>query len=205
MQIDLMQHSDNLGYSQIAAWADQAGVDLREYRPDLGDDIATINPAKVDGLIVLGGPQSVNDEESWLAAERIIIRSLGKMQRPVFGIGLGAQQIVRAFGAAVLPLTTPTHGLVQLHDSQGGDDFTAVTWNDETISELPGAQTLFAAADGRPAGFAYHDNIVGLQFHPELTGADLQTFYAAQRQPAPQFNSAAATRKLNSILSKLFS
>lgn len=203
MQIDLMQHSDKLGYGRIKTWAAGADVDLRKYRPDLGDKIAQINPAAVDGLIVLGGPQDVEDDASWIAAERIIIRSLGKLQRPVLGIGFGARQIVRAFGAAVAPVADPRLGITRVEDCAASNEFFAYSWTSAGLGELPGAKTLFKTDAGAVAGFAYHDNIVGLQFHPEFSAADLAAL-AAEKAKVPAGADSGAAVRLSAILQRLF-
>ena len=101
MKLTVMQHTDTEDLGTIKDWAADKQVDMVTYRPDQGDPIAQLNPAEMDGLILLGGPMSVNDDFDWLAAERILIRSLNKLGRPVLGICLGAQQITKAFGANV--------------------------------------------------------------------------------------------------------
>ncbi|MEE1524291.1 MAG: type 1 glutamine amidotransferase, partial [Lacticaseibacillus paracasei] len=93
MKLTVMQHTDTEDLGTIKDWAADKQVDIVTYRPDQGDPIAQLNPAEMDGLILLGGPMSVNDDFDWLAAERILIRSLNKLGRPVLGICLGAQQI----------------------------------------------------------------------------------------------------------------
>ncbi|MBE7901394.1 type 1 glutamine amidotransferase, partial [Paenibacillus polymyxa] len=101
MKLTVMQHANAEDLGVIKEWAADQGIETVTYRPDQGDPIAQLNPADIDGLIVLGGPMSVNDDLDWLAAERILIRSLNKLNRPVLGICLGAQQITKAFGANV--------------------------------------------------------------------------------------------------------
>ena len=85
MKLTVMQHADAEDLGVIKEWAADQGIETVTYRPDQGDPIAQLNPADIDGLIVLGGPMSVNDDLDWLAAERILIRSLNKLNRPVLG------------------------------------------------------------------------------------------------------------------------
>lgn len=203
MQIEVMQHTPIEEPGAIAVWAQEHDVELNVHRIDIGDDIKTLNPAAMDALIVLGGPQSVNDDDDWLAAERIIIRSLAKLGRPVLGICLGAQQIVRAFGAPVFTADEPEYGYQQVRDLVSGADFTAFQWHGEEMAELPGAKQLYTNAVGTNEGFVYHDNIVGLQFHLEMTSAMIDELYASENK-MPVADQPVAVDRLNAILDQLF-
>lgn len=83
MKLTEMQHANAEDLGVIKEWAAEEGIETETYRPDQGDPIAQLNPADIDGLIVLGGPMSVNDDLDWLAAERILSCSLNKLNRPV--------------------------------------------------------------------------------------------------------------------------
>jgi len=52
-------------------------------------------------LIVLGAPQSVNDNLSYLKDEERLIQDFVSQEKPVLGICLGSQLIAKAFGAKV--------------------------------------------------------------------------------------------------------
>ncbi len=52
-----------------------------------------------DGMIVMGGPQSANDQE--MAAEIHFIQQALDTKTPILGICLGAQLIAKALGAHV--------------------------------------------------------------------------------------------------------
>ena len=204
MQIEVMQHTPIEDPGLITQWAEAHDIRLNVHRIDIGDNIKVLNPAAMDALIVLGGPQSVNDDDDWLAAERIIIRSLAKLGRPVLGICLGAQQIVRAFGAPVFAADNPEHGYMPVTDVKTGTDFTAFQWHDEEMADLPGAERLYTNADGANQGFVYHDNIVGLQFHLEMTGAMIDELRVDAGE-APVADVAMETTRLTTILDQLFS
>ena len=119
MKLTVMQHANAEDLGVIKEWAADQGIETVTYRPDQGDPIAQLNPADIDGLIVLGGPMSVNDDLDWLAAERILIRSLNKLNRPVLGICLGAQQITKAFGANVYRMPKPEEGIGTVKGTDG--------------------------------------------------------------------------------------
>ena len=56
---------------------------------------------KPDAIIILGAPESANDDLSYLKKELELIREAVKKEIPVLGICLGAQLIAKAFGARV--------------------------------------------------------------------------------------------------------
>ena len=63
---------------------------------DLGDPL---DLGAHDGIIVMGGPQSANDQE--LAGELHFIQQALDTKTPLLGICLGAQLIAKALGAHV--------------------------------------------------------------------------------------------------------
>ncbi|MGD0277670.1 MAG: gamma-glutamyl-gamma-aminobutyrate hydrolase family protein [Smithella sp.] len=58
---------------------------------------------KIDPLLVLGGPMSVNDEDKipWLVSEKQFICEAINSGKPVLGICLGAQLIASAAGIRI--------------------------------------------------------------------------------------------------------
>jgi GMP synthase-like glutamine amidotransferase len=62
------------------------------------EKIPETNP---DAIIILGAPESANDDLPYLRQEMEIIRESVKKEIPVLGICLGSQLIAKAFGAQV--------------------------------------------------------------------------------------------------------
>ena len=60
-----------------------------------------IPETKHDAVIILGAPESANDDLMYLKQEMEIIRESVKKEIPVLGICLGSQLIAKAFGARV--------------------------------------------------------------------------------------------------------
>ena len=60
-----------------------------------------IPQAKYDAIIILGAPESANDNLSYLKQEMELIQDSVKKEIPVLGICLGSQLIAKAFGARV--------------------------------------------------------------------------------------------------------
>lgn len=205
MKLTVMQHANAEDLGVIKEWAADQGIETVTYRPDQGDPIAQLNPADIDGLIVLGGPMSVNDDLDWLAAERILIRSLNKLNRPVLGICLGAQQITKALGANVYRMPKPEEGIGTVKGTDG-TLLNVFHWHGEAMSRLPGSQILYENEHALQ-GFAYHERIVGLQFHLEVTPAMITAIGAVADKPQAPVNEALLEpghQVLTAILERLF-
>ena len=81
-----------------------AGVELREVRLRDGDPLPDLD--EIDGLLSLGGEQSVRDIESdpVLTAEAAFMREAVERGMPVLGVCLGAQLLAHALGGRVFKL-----------------------------------------------------------------------------------------------------
>ena len=141
---------------------------------DLGD---TLHLGAHTGIIVMGGPQSANDEE--MAAELHFIEQALKAKTPVLGICLGAQLIAKALGAQVFRNREKEIGWapVYLTEARLGDPVfgglaspsTFFHWHSETFTLPPGAVSLAYSEKCRQQAFRFHDTVYGIQFHPEIT------------------------------------
>ncbi len=141
-------------------------------------------PAGLDraGLVLMGGPMSVNDQDRhpWLEDEQALIRDAVGDGRPVLGVCLGAQLIARALGARVYP-SVPERGWRTLAGAPRNPlfppAFPAFELHGETF-DLPEGATLLATGDAvRHQAFAI-GSALGLQFHLEATPAVIAAWTA---------------------------
>ncbi len=127
-------------------------------------------------LIVLGGPQSVNDNLSYLRDEEQLIRNFVSKEKPVLGICLGSQLIAKAFGASVHPGVKKEIGFY--HDlikddtnsklfSGFANPFTVFHWHGDTFDLPQNAIRLAHSNDYENQAFLLQ-SAVGLQFHLEV-------------------------------------
>ena len=131
----------------------------------------------VSHLIFMGGPMSVNDEETypWLKQEKDLIRRSVKAGQKVLGICLGAQLIASAHGARVYPFVQESgwHPLNRAPRVSGifsefPEQFHVFQLHGETF-EIPYGGSLLAYGNNvRNQAFSYR-NALGLQFHLEMT------------------------------------
>lgn len=159
---------------------------------------ADIENASPDLLIVLGGPVSATDENDYpfLASELRLLERRLAANRPTLGICLGGQLMARALGAKVAPAERGEIGWKALNLSDDGrrsplrhfDGEPVFHWHGDAFTLPPGAVSLASTPDCPHQAFSKGWNILGLQFHPEVTPASLETWYVghyrALRDPA---------------------
>lgn len=178
MRIHYFQHVPFEGLGYIETWLHEANAEVSSTR--FFEDASLPRLAAIDGLIVLGGPMSVNegDAHPWLEAEtRYIAEAIG-LGKPVLGICLGAQLIAKALGAAVyangkreigwFPIQRiepwPLDGACWLPQQ-----VEVFHWHGETFDLPPGTVRLASSAACANQAFALGAKVLGLQFHLEVT------------------------------------
>ena len=164
-----------------------SGIEGSGYLGDLlkndGFKIKSIN-AKHDKIplndfslvVILGAPESANDDLFYLKAEQELIKNLVEKDIPVLGICLGSQLIAKTFGAKVYPGSKKEIGFY--HDlkissnsslfSNFNNPFTVFHWHGDTFDLPPDAIRLVSSDDYLNQAFQYK-SAIGLQFHLEVT------------------------------------
>ncbi len=126
-------------------------------------------------LVVLGAPQSANDNLSYLKDEERLIQDFVSQEKPVLGICLGSQLIAKAFGAKVYRAEKKEIGFY--HDlvidnsnsklfSGFENPFTVFHWHGETF-DLPKNAVRLVHSNNINQAFQL-DSAIGLQFHLEV-------------------------------------
>jgi GMP synthase (glutamine-hydrolysing) len=153
------------------------------------DDLGRAYAEDPDLLVVLGGPISVNDAARFpfLAQEQAIIRARLLCDAPCLGIGLGAQLMALALGAAVAPMRDREIGwspvrlneLVASNDPLQilGQETALLHWHDEQLAIPAGAVSLASTPACPHQAFAWKRNGLALQFHPEVSARGLERWY----------------------------
>jgi GMP synthase-like glutamine amidotransferase len=133
------------------------------------------------GLVILGGPMRVHEQERYpfLKRELRLIESALATGIPILGIGLGSQLLASVLGARVVRGRHPEIGWfpVTLTGAAAQDPlwkgiespFLAFHWHDEEFDVPMGATRLAYSATTYGQAFRYGQNVYGLQFHLEVT------------------------------------
>jgi GMP synthase (glutamine-hydrolysing) len=148
------------------------------------DPRAEPDPRRYDGLVVLGGPMNVGDDEHYphLRTEVGILRNAVQAGQPVLGVCLGAQLLAAAMGADVRPNPLPEIGWYRLRtrpDAHADRLFRhfehrahyVFQWHAYTFASPPGAVPLAWTRHCRNQAYRIGDHAWGLQFHLEADEA----------------------------------
>lgn len=180
-QVQVLQHVPFEGMGSIGDWLTAQRADVSCTRLFAGDPLPSVE--RVGALIALGGPMSVNDEEtlSWLRPEKQLVRDAVARGVPVLGVCLGAQLIASALGAPVYrgPATEigwfPVQGVPDVAPSfQFPPDDLVFHWHGETFDLPAGAVRLAGSPACENQAFQLGRNVVALQFHLETTPANVE-------------------------------
>ncbi len=140
----------------------------------------------VDLLIIMGGEMSVTDEVSfpWLKIEKRWLRRYLSMGKPAIGLCLGGQLIANALGAAVSRSEKQELGwtgvrkvnYVPAECFELPAEFNVMQWHSETFEIPKGAIHLAENDVCRNQMYQIGKNVLGFQFHPEITPETLNLF-----------------------------
>ena len=188
MKIHYLQHVPFEGLVYIESWLRKNKVAVSGTRFFKKADLPKTE--EVDGLIVLGGPMSVNDIAAypWLEQETRFIAEMIALGKPVLGICLGAQLIAKAAGAEVYKNPESEIGWFPIswfHASmQGLPELTlpewmqVFQWHGETFDLPDGAIHLATGRACANQAFLLKERVLGLQFHLEVTPEGVEALIA---------------------------
>ncbi len=177
-RILVVEHETGCSPARLGDWLRAAGAELEVCRPYAGDDLPDLS--SYDGLLVLGGSMSANDDSvAWLAPLRALVREAADSGTPTWGVCLGHQVIARALGGTVeVNPRGQQVGVLPVGWAGAGDDplfggarpGLAIHWNHDLVTAVPdGATVLAATADGEVQVVRFAPTVWGTQMHPEVT------------------------------------
>jgi len=155
---------------------------LGELLNDDGFDITLVNAKhekipekKFSVVVILGAPESANDDLPYLREEQKLIKNSVDDDIPVLGICLGSQLIAKTFGAKVYK--GPKKEIGFYHDlkiSNQSEFFTGFNnpfsvfhWHGDTF-DLPDGATRLALSEKYLNQAFQYKTAIGLQFHLEV-------------------------------------
>ncbi len=184
MKIHALRHVPYEGPGFIEEWIDEMQYELTftlaYEKPEY--------PSKddFDALIIMGGSMSVNDEElyPWLKKEKEFILNSIEAGKQVLGICLGSQLIASALGSKVYQNKTreigwfPVRKSFEMHswfpEFDEAEQQILLHWHGDTFELPEGAVRLFSSEATPNQGFAFGENVIALQFHPEMNEKNIR-------------------------------
>lgn len=171
----IFRHALTEGAGYLGTFLEQHAIPWCEVRIDKGHAV----PERMDefsGMVLMGGPMSVNDDLPWIPPLLALIREAIDKDIPVLGHCLGGQLMSKALGGVVSknPIKEIGWGQVRvldnplaqawLGDLQG---FNSFHWHGETFSIPQGATHILASEYCANQAYVMGKHI-GFQCHIEM-------------------------------------
>lgn len=176
--IAIFRHAPPEGPGYLAEFLDARALPWQLIRIDAGESVPA-DAGQFSGLVLMGGPMSVNDELPWIGPVLALIRDAVARDIPVLGHCLGGQLITRALGGVVTKNAVKEIGWgeVSVADNAAarawfGDvkSATAFHWHGETFSLPAGATHLLSSKHCSNQAYALGKHLA-MQCHVEMTEA----------------------------------
>lgn len=192
-KILMVFHREESQSGAVGQWLRRHGFQLDIRRPRFGDPL----PPSLDdhvGAIVFGGPMSANDPDDYVRMEIDWLSVPLRERKPFLGICLGAQMLAKHLGAEVCahPDEFVEIGYYPVEPCAAGASMMSwpghvYQWHGEGFDLPAGANKLAAGDIFENQAFQYGDKAFGVQFHPEMTMAMINswTARAADRLGSP--------------------
>ncbi|MBZ4685849.1 MAG: synthase [Desulfomicrobiaceae bacterium] len=183
LPIAIVRFAPHEGPGYLAQVLEEQRRPWRLVAVDQGEEVPA-DPAAFAGLVLMGGPMSVNDPLPWIPQVLALVRRAVETNVPVLGHCLGAQLLARALGARVTPNTATEIGWHPVQVRPGGEgwfgpvrSFVAFHWHGETFAIPEGAQWIAQSVACPHQAFAVGPHL-GLQFHVEMTAPMVEEWAA---------------------------
>jgi GMP synthase-like glutamine amidotransferase len=179
MRILFIIHSPAEGEGYIGEWALKRGHAISKALLFRDGELPEIS--SFDSLFIMGGPMGVFDEEEnkFLRNEKRFVAEAVSAGKKTVGICLGAQLIAHILGAPVTPNRLKEIGWFEVKLDENAENltfmnafpisFTAFHWHGDTFGIPDGAVRLASSEACANQAFYYEGNVIGLQFHLEVT------------------------------------
>jgi len=159
-----------------------------------GGDRAPEDLSQYSGLLVMGGPMSVNDEAEhpWLKAEDQLLKKALALDFPTLGICLGSQLIAKAAGGTVRRGPRKEIGWYPVRLTSAArhhplfrglpETIEVFQWHGEYFDTPPGAVSLASSELYQCQAFSIGRNVCGLLFHLEVIGPMVREWVATFKE-----------------------
>ena len=187
--IAIFCHAATEGPGYLAEFLDARHIPWKLICIDAGEAVPQ-NASAYSGLVLMGGPMSVNNDLPWIAPILALIRDAKACDIPLLGHCLGGQLISKALGGVVsrAALKEIGWGAVTVSENNIARDwfgeiknFPAFHWHGETFTLPEGATHLLSSAHCANQAYAIGKHLA-LQCHIEMTAPMIANWCAVGAQ-----------------------
>lgn len=179
LPVVVVLHQPHSTPGHVGQWLVRNGYPLDIRKPRYGDPLPA-SLAHHAGAVIFGGPMSANDPDDFVKRETDWIGVALREKKPFLGICLGAQMLSNHLGGRVSfhPNLHAEIGYHEVAPTERGEELCCwpshfYQWHREGFSVPSGAE-LLARNDGPfPNQAMQLGSAVGVQFHPEITLAQI--------------------------------
>jgi len=176
--IAIFRHAASEGPGYLTEFFDSRKLAWQLVRIDAGDTVPA-EAGAYSGLVLMGGPMSVNDPLPWIEPVLSLIRDAVARDIPVLGHCLGGQLMTSALGGMVRKNAAREIGWGEVNIADNAEarawfgeikSATAFHWHGETFSLPNGATHLLSSKHCTNQAYALGKHLA-LQCHVEMTEA----------------------------------
>lgn len=180
-------HSDVSTTGRIGQMLAARGFAIDVRRPRYGEALP-VHLEDHAGVVIFGGPMSVNDPDEYLRRETDFIGKALETKTPFLGVCLGAQMLAKHLGAEVGPhpkgeVEIGYYPLQALAEGCALGPWPPYVyhWHREGFDLPSGAVRLAAGEVYENQAMVFNDHAFGIQFHPEVTRATMHRWTTVGR------------------------
>ena len=186
-EVLISRHVENEGPGYLADFLDTRKIPYHVVKLDQNEPLPK-SIDRISGLVLMGGPMSVNDNLPWIPETISLIRKALDADVPVLGHCLGGQLICKAMNGSVKrssvreigwhPVTALENPAARAWFNGLPPEFEAFHWHGETFSIPAGATRILQSRDCINQAFAI-DGTLAMQCHVEMTTAMVESWAQA--------------------------
>ncbi|MBA3696603.1 MAG: type 1 glutamine amidotransferase [Methylotenera sp.] len=182
----IFRHSATEGPGYLATFLNQKKLPWQLVKMDEGEPL----PASItsySGVVLMGGPMSVNDDLPWIPPLLALIREAYQVDIPLLGHCLGGQLISKALGAVVTKNAVKEIGWGEVNVSNNSvakewfgelEGFNSFHWHGETFGLPENAVHLLSSPYCQNQAYAIGKHLA-FQCHIEMTPEMVESWCAA--------------------------
>lgn len=182
--VAIFRHASTEGPGYFATYLSRQRIPWQVVKIDEGEAVPD-DPHVFSGIVLMGGPMSVNDDLPWIPKVLNLIRAGVEAGVPVIGHCLGGQLMAKALGGVVTrtPVKEIGWGRVDVLGNAEAERwfgaslkaFDSFHWHGETFSIPPGATRVLSSPCCENQAFALGKHFA-MQCHVEMTPELIRTW-----------------------------